>query len=288
HAEDALLGAALVLGGDPPHAGVLGLGEAAAAEGHGDDRAGLGLGGAPPPFAEPAVDDAAVGGGAAGRDGADDALADSDGDRFGGAELAFAGPLEELVGVGDVDEHDQAGLGVGGDHRGVEDDLEDPVEVEGGGERLTEPAELASHLVAGGGEGLHVGLGLGGHAVEAERELGDLVAAVDGDAGVEVAARDPFGRGREFDERAGGGAREPGGQRHGAHRRGGHHRRECPVHEGEVGGGGADAQRQEGVGGDPAAGSGPGGQGPVAPVLQDQFGVGGGGDRFEQFRVDGA
>ena len=224
-----------------------------------------------------------------GGDRADDALADADAGGLVDPEEALAGAFAELVGVVHVDEHDDAGLGSGGDHRGVEDDLEDAVEVEGGGEGLAEAPELAAHLVAGGGEGLHVRLGLGGHAVERERELGHLVAPVDGHAHVEVAFADAFGGGRELGERAGGGAGEPGGEADRAHGRGGDHGGEGPVHGGDVGGDGADAQREEGVGEVPAPGFGAADlEGGRAGVLEDDVGVRDAGEAAEELAVDGA
>ena len=65
-----------------------------------------------------------------------------------------------------VDEQHHAGPRAGRGQRGLQDDLQDPVQVVGAGQGVAEDGEMAAELVAAGGQRLHVRLQLAGHPVE--------------------------------------------------------------------------------------------------------------------------
>ena len=119
-------------------------------------------------------------------------------------------PLEQVAarpatGVGQVD---GAGLGPDTGHRGLEDDVQDPVEVVGAGQRVAEPGQVAAQLVAAVLQGADRSAQLAGHLVEGAGQLSDLVAATQvGDRGVEVAVGDAPGGKSELGQRPG---RDPG------------------------------------------------------------------------------
>ncbi len=148
------------------------------------------------------------------------------GDRGGGhRQRVDRPPLRQALGGladqgarGRLQQQHRAGPGTGRGERGLQDHLEDPVQVVGAGQRVAEHGEVPAQLVPAGGQRRHVGLHLPGHPVERAAQPAQLVRRADRDPGGQVAGRHPVGGGDQFGQRPGRAARQPPGDQHGQRR----------------------------------------------------------------------
>ena len=96
-----------------------------------------------------------------------------------------------LLELARVHGHHAAGVGVAGLDRGPHGQVDHPLAVEAGAERLADPPDRVLELAPLALDLVDVGLELLGHRVELLAERGELVVALDRDALAEVAAPEP-------------------------------------------------------------------------------------------------